>query len=55
MIIILKMNLAVYSGKLKGFPTAPRCAISRSDVVFLLTGINYTVRPPKSHDCYLYI
>jgi len=53
MIVILKMNPAAYSGKLQGFPTAPRCAICRSDVVCLLTGINYAVRPPKSHDCYL--
>jgi len=55
MIIILKMNPAAYSSKLQGLPTAPRCAICRSDVVCLLTGINYTVRRPKSHNCYLLI
>jgi hypothetical protein len=55
MIVILKMNPAADSGKLQGFHTAPRCAICRSEVVCLLTGINYAVRPPKSHDCYLYI
>jgi hypothetical protein len=53
MIIRLKMNPAVYSGKLQGFPTAPRCAIIPSDVVCFLSGINYALRPPKSHECYL--
>jgi hypothetical protein len=55
MIDILKMNRAAYSGKLLGFPTAPKCAICWSHVVCLLTGINYAVRLPKSHDCYLSI
>jgi hypothetical protein len=53
MIVIHKMNPAAYSGKLQGFHTAPRCAICRSDVVCLLTGINYAVRPPKLQDGYL--
>jgi len=47
MIVILKMNPAVYSGVLQEFPSAPRCAICRSDVVYSLTGMNFTVRPPK--------
>jgi hypothetical protein len=53
MIVKLKINPATYSGKLQGVPTAPRCAICRSDVVCLLTSINYAVWPPKLHDCYL--
>jgi hypothetical protein len=53
MIIILKMNPAAYSGKLQGFPTAPRCAICWSDVVCLVTGITSAVRPSKLHGCYL--
>jgi len=48
---ILKMKPAAYGRKLQGFPTAPQCAISRSDVVSLLTGINCGARQPKSHDC----
>jgi len=47
---ILKMNPAVYGRKLQGFPTTLQCAISRSDVVCLLTGINCTARQLKSHD-----
>ena len=48
---ILKMNPAVYGRKLQGFPTAPQCQISRSDVVWSLTAIDHGVRQPKSHDC----
>jgi hypothetical protein len=52
MIIILKVNREAYSGKFEGFPTAPRCAICRSDVVCLLTGITYAVRQSKLYDFY---
>jgi len=48
MIVMLKMNPAEYGCKLQGFPTAPRVANSRSDVVRLITGINCGVRPPES-------
>ena len=40
MIVILKMNHAENGSKLQGFPTGLRLAISQSDVVCLLTGIN---------------
>ena len=46
----LKMNPAAYGRKLQGFPIAPRCPISRSNVVCLGTRINCVVPQPKSHD-----
>jgi hypothetical protein len=39
MIVILKMNPAEYGCKLQGFPTTMQFALSRCDVVCLLTGI----------------
>jgi len=51
MIVMLKMNRTEYGCKLQGFPTAPQFAKSRSDVVSLLTGINYSVSPPESLNC----
>jgi len=51
MIVMLKMNPTEYGCKLQGFPTAPQFAISRSDVVWLLTVINWGVRPPELLNC----
>jgi len=51
MFIILKMNAAGYGRKLQGLPTAQGCAVGRSDVIGLLTGINGSVRQLKSQDC----
>jgi len=51
MLYILKMNSAAYGRKLQGVSIAPRCAISRPNVVCLLTGINRREQQPKSHDC----
>jgi hypothetical protein len=47
MIVTLKMNRTEYGCKLQGLPTAPQFEKSRADVVCLLTGINYSVRPPE--------
>jgi len=55
MIVIHKMNPAEYSCKLQGFPTAVRLAISRSDVVRLLTGINHGLPQPKLNNCQILI
>jgi len=52
---MLKMNPTEYGCKLQGFPTAPQFPKSRSDVVCLVTGINYGVRPPESLDCWILI
>jgi len=51
MIVMLKMNPTEYGCKLQGFPTTPRFAKSQTDVVCLLAGINYGVRPPESLNC----
>jgi len=48
MTVMLTMNPAEYGCNLQGFPTAPQLAISRSDVVSLVTRINCGVRPPES-------
>jgi len=55
MFVILKMNPAEYGCKMQVFPTAPQCAISRSDVVCLLTGMKCGVRQLKLHDCQIQI
>jgi hypothetical protein len=55
MFVILKMNHAVPNCKPQAFSPALRCAISQSDVVYLLTGINRGVRQPRSHDFKLYV
>jgi hypothetical protein len=55
MFVILKMSPAAYYSKLQGYLTALRCAISRSDVVCLLTGSYSSVQQPKSRGCKLYI
>jgi len=55
MIVMLKINPAEYGCKLKGFPTTPQFAKSRSDVVCLVTGINCSVRPPKLPNCWILI
>jgi len=55
MIVMLMMNPAEYGCKLQGFPTAPQLAISRSDVVCLVTGINCGVRPAESPNRYILI
>jgi hypothetical protein len=54
-IVMLKMNPTQYGCKLQGFPTAPQFAISRSDVVGLLPGINCGVRPLESRNCSILI
>jgi hypothetical protein len=51
MIVMLKMNPTEYGCKLQGFPTALQFLKSRSDVVCLLTGINYGLRPLESLNC----
>jgi len=51
MLFILRMNAAEYGCKLQGFPTALECAISPSNVVCLLTGMNWGVQQPQSHEC----
>jgi len=43
MIVMIKMNPTEYGCKLQGFPTTPQFAISRSDVVCLITGINFAL------------
>ena len=53
MIVMLKMNPTEYGCKLQGFPTARQFAESWSDVVCLLTGINYGVRPLESLNCWI--
>jgi len=50
MTVMLTMNPAEYGCNLQGFPTAPQLAISRSDVVCLVTRINCGVRPPESRN-----
>ena len=50
MLLMLKMNPAAYGCNLKGFATAPKCTICRSDVVCLLPGIHSNVRLPKLDD-----
>jgi hypothetical protein len=47
MTVILAMNPAEYCCALQGFPTAPQCAKSWSDVAGLVTRINLGVRPPE--------
>ena len=44
---MLTMNLAEYGCNLEWFPTALQLAISRSDVVCLVTRINSGVRLPE--------
>jgi len=51
MTVMLKMNPTEYGCKLQGFLTTPQFAKSRSDVVCLLTGINWGVKPPESPNC----
>jgi hypothetical protein len=51
MSVMLKLNPAEYGRKLQGFPTTMQFAKSRSDVVCLLTGKNWGVRPPESPNC----
>jgi hypothetical protein len=55
MIVVLMMNPTEYRCKLQGFPTAPQFAKCWSDVICLLTGINYHVKPQKSHNYYILI
>jgi len=55
MIVMLKINPTEYGCKLQGFPTAPQFAKSRSDVVCLLTGMNYGIGPPESLNCSIVI
>jgi len=55
MIVMLIMNPAEYGCKLQGCPTAPQVAKSRSDVVYLITGMNCGVRPPESPNGYILI
>jgi len=44
-------NPAVYGCRLQGFQTDQRFAVSRSDIVYLFTGIYRCERHPKSHVC----
>jgi hypothetical protein len=55
MIVMRKMNPAVYGCKLQGYPSTPQFAKSWSDDVCLVTGINYGVRQPESPNRYLLI
>jgi len=55
MIVILKMNPAEYGCKLQGYSTAPRFALSLSDVVCLSPGINCSVLQPELQDCQIFI
>jgi len=55
MIVMLKINPAEFYSMLQGFPTALQFAKSRSDVVWLVTGINCGVRPPESPNRYIFI
>jgi len=48
MTVMLTMNPAEYGCNLQGFPTAPQLAISRCELVCLVTRINSGVRPPES-------
>jgi hypothetical protein len=55
MIFMLKMDPTENGSKLQGCPTTLQFAISRSDVVFLLTVINCGVRQPESINCLILI
>ena len=48
MTVMLMMYPAEYCCNFKMFPPAAQLAISRSDVVCLVTRINCGVRPPES-------
>ena len=51
---LIRMNAAVYSCRLQGFPTVPQFAVYRSYVVRLYTGINVDKWQPKYHVCQIY-
>jgi len=55
MTVMLTMNPAEYGCNLQGFPTSPQLAISRSDVVCLVTWISCGVRPQESPNRVKYI
>jgi len=48
MTVLLTMKPAEYGCNLQWFPNSPQLAISRSDVICVVTRMNCGVRPPES-------